>query len=250
MRARCSTYGPKPTGRPRSRGTRSSARSCWPRGPSPTWRPLPAPDSRFSRSSTASRRAATTDTGWWWCGGRRRRQARACSSISAPSRSSTQTSSGRANVRPREATSMRSSARSMGAIVGLFLAVVVASSLGPSAPAHAVEIVQYFPVTPPDVPPAFPETGWRIRYEILPQLTHGYGGAAVWEIQSVEFMRGYTETGEQDWIKVLNNLALVEIYVPYYDGYEIWDVQGLSGFVPTSAAFVPGAGVLSATLQP
>ena len=145
---------------------------------------------------------------------------------------------------------MRSSARSLGAIVGLFLTVVVVSSLGPSAPAHAVEIVQYFPVTPPDVQPAFPETGWRIRYEILPQLTHGYGGAAVWELQSVEFMRGYTETGEQDWIKVLNNLALVEIYVPYYDGYEIWDMQGLSGFVATSAAFVGGAGLLSAALQP
>jgi hypothetical protein len=146
--------------------------------------------------------------------------------------------------------SMRSSARSIGAIVGLFLTVVVAS-LGPSAPALAVEIVQYFPVAAPDVLPAlFPDTGWRIRYEILPQLTHGYGGAAIWELQSVEFMRGYTETGEQDWIKVLSNLALDEMYVPYYDGYEIWDMQGLSGFVPASADFIRGAGVLSATLQP
>ena len=76
----------------------------------------------------------------------------------------------------------------------------------------------------------------RIRYQILPQLTHGYGGAAIWELQSVEFMRGYTEAGEPDWIKVLSNLALVEMYVPYYDGYELWDIQGLSGFVRASAA--------------
>ncbi len=128
--------------------------------------------------------------------------------------------------------------------------VVVMACLGPAGPAHAVEIVQYFPVTPPGAPPAPAETGWRIRYQILPQLTHGYGGAAIWELQSVEFMRGYTEAGEPDWIKVLGNLALVEMYVSYYDGYEIWDMQGLSGFVPASAAFVPGAGLLSATLQP
>ena len=146
---------------------------------------------------------------------------------------------------------MRSSARSIGAIVGLLLTVVVAAALGPSGPAHAVEIVQYFPVAAPDVLPAlFPDTGWRIRYEILSPLTHGYGGAAVWEIQSVEFMRGYTVTGEQDWVKVLNNLALAEMYVPYYDGFEIWDVQGLSAFVPASPDFIRGAGVLTATLQP
>lgn len=145
---------------------------------------------------------------------------------------------------------MRSSARSIGAIVGLFL-TVAAAALGPSDPAHAVEIVQYFPVAAPDVLPAlFPDTGWRIRYEILNPLTHGYGGAGVWEIQSVEFMRGYTPSGEPDWVRVLNNLALAEMYVPYYDGFEIWDVQGLSGFVPASPDFIRGAGVLAATLQP
>lgn len=145
---------------------------------------------------------------------------------------------------------MRLSARSSKAIVAWLAMFVVMACLGPSGPAHAVEIVQYFPVTPAGVAPAFPETGWRIRYEILPQLTHGYGGAAVWELQSVEFMRGYTEAGEQDWIRVLNNLALVEIYVPYYDGYEIWDIQGLSGFVQASPDFIRGAGVFTANLQP
>jgi hypothetical protein len=96
--------------------------------------------------------------------------------------------------------------------------------------------------------PVPPETGWRIRYEILPPGTHGYGGAAVWEIGSVEFMRGYTATGEPDWIKVLASLAMVEMYVAYYDGYEVWDVAGLSTFVAASADALPRAGVIGSTL--
>jgi hypothetical protein len=125
------------------------------------------------------------------------------------------------------------------------------ASLGGWAPARAAEIVQYFPVTPPGAPPAPVETGWRIRYEILPSLTHGYGGAAVWEFQSVEFMRGYTPTGDQDWIKILDNLALAEMYVPYYgDGYEVFDLQGFSGFVAASGDFFRNAAVFSFNVQP
>jgi Copper amine oxidase, enzyme domain len=156
------------------------------------------------------------------------------------------TSNGHPNVRPRAAAFPRLATRAVLAAI----VTVVLSSLAPSAPAHAVEIVQYFPVPPPGAPATPPETGWRIRYAILPQLTHGYGGAAVWEIQSVEFMRGYTQTGAQDWVRILNNLALAEMYVPYYDGYEIWDVQGFSGFVEASPTFIRGAGVISASLQP
>ena len=103
---------------------------------------------------------------------------------------------------------MRSSTRSVAAIAVWLTMLVAVSSLVPPGPAQAVELVQYFPATPPGAPPAPPETGWRIRYQILPQLSHGYGGAAVWELQSVEFMRGYNEFGQPDWVKVLNNLAL------------------------------------------
>lgn len=142
-------------------------------------------------------------------------------------------------------TSTRSTARALGAILG-WLSIVVLSL----APAHAGEIVQYFPAAPPGVTPPPPETGWRIRYEILQPLTHGYGGAAVWEIQSVEFMRGYTPAGEPDWIKILSNLALAEMYVPYYDGFEIWDIAGFSGIAQASADYVPGAGVISGSVQP
>jgi copper amine oxidase-like protein len=122
-------------------------------------------------------------------------------------------------------------------------------SLVPAGPARAVEVVQYFPATPPGVSAPPPETGWRIRYEILQPLTHGYGGSAVWELQSVEFMRGYDEFGQPDWVKILNNLALAEMYVPYYEGYEVWDVQGLSTFVYASDAYLPGAGLISASVQ-
>lgn len=68
---------------------------------------------------------------------------------------------------------MRSAARALGAILGWFSVVVLSPALGPSDPAHAVEIVQYFPVAPPGGPTPTPETGWRIRYEILRPLTHG-----------------------------------------------------------------------------
>ena len=145
---------------------------------------------------------------------------------------------------------MRSWARSRRTVVGSLVILVVLAWLPPLGQAHAVEIVQYFPATTPDAPATPPETGWRIRYEILTPLTHGYGGASVWEIQSVEFMRGYTEAGEPDLVRILNNLALAEMYVPYYNGYEIWDVQGFSGFVPASTDFIRGAGVIAATVQP
>ena len=143
----------------------------------------------------------------------------------------------------------RAWARRLRAFAGVSTIVLVAL-WGLPAPGHAFEIVQYFPVSSTGVPPPFPDTGWRIRYGILGPLTHGYGNAAVWEIQSVEFMRGYTVTGDQDWIPVLKNLALVEMYVSYHDGYEIWDMQGISGFVQASPALLPSAGVVSASVQP
>jgi primary-amine oxidase len=145
---------------------------------------------------------------------------------------------------------MRPSPRSVVATAVWLATLAALSWLVPAGPAQAVEIVQYFPAAPVGAPSLPVETGWRIRYQILQPLTHGYGGSAVWELQSVEFMRGYDQLGQPDWVKILNNLALAEMYVPYFDGYEVWDIQGLSGFVPASAAFIPNAGVIRADVQP
>jgi hypothetical protein len=141
---------------------------------------------------------------------------------------------------------MRSSAR----IVSLLSMLIVWLWLSPAPPAHAVEVVQIFPVNLPGTFPQDPQTGWRIRYQVLPGGTHGYGLAQAWEIQSVEFMRGFTETGQPDWIKILNNLAFAEMYVPYYDGLESWDMAEFNSFVPASPDFIPSAGVISAAVQP
>jgi hypothetical protein len=136
-----------------------------------------------------------------------------------------------------------------GAIVALWSigAVILPSGLQPSA--SAAEIVQYFPAVPPGGAPPKAESGWRIKYEVLPSGSHGYGGSSVWEIQSVEFMRGYKLSGEEDWIKILNNLALAEMYVPYYDGYEIHDITDYGfSFVNATAGYIPSAGVISGRL--
>jgi hypothetical protein len=145
---------------------------------------------------------------------------------------------------------MRPSARSVATIAGVLLALVLSAPLTPSGTAHGLEIVQYFPAAPPGLAAPPPESGWRIRYEILAPGTHGYGGSSAWEIQSVDFMRGYTETGEPDWIRILNNLTFVEMYVPYYDGLEILDMAGFASFVPAAADFVPAAGVIGGGIQP
>src|SRR6266436_4422206 len=69
----------------------------------------------------------------------------------------------------------------------------------------ALEIEQYFPVVAAGAQPRR-ETGWKIKYEIL-GTGNKYGGSNVWEIQSVEFMRGFKPPGEENWVKVLTNLA-------------------------------------------
>jgi len=132
----------------------------------------------------------------------------------------------------------------------LLFIIVFLSLLSAGAPnSVAAEVTQYFPAVPPGTPPPRPETGWRIKYEILPSRTHNYGGSAVWEIQSVEFMRGYKLTGEQDWIKILNNLVLAEVYVPYYDGTEIWDIGGhVFDFVQASPEQVASQGIINGRL--
>ena len=81
--------------------------------------------------------------------------------------------------------------RSPATRVSLALLVCAAIGLGfGHSPAAAVELIQYFPAVPAGqtAPPA--ESGWKISWEVLEAGTHAYGGSAVWEIQSVEFMKG------------------------------------------------------------
>jgi hypothetical protein len=113
----------------------------------------------------------------------------------------------------------------------------------------AGEITQYFPAAAAGETAPRPESGWRIKYEILAAGTHNYGGSAVWEFQSVEFMRGYKPSGEEDWIKILNNLVLAEMYVPYYNGMEIWDITGyFFNFVRAKVNYIPHQGIISGRL--
>ena len=114
-------------------------------------------------------------------------------------------------------------------------------------PASSAQITRYFP----DNAAARPETGWRITYDVLKRGVHGYGPAEVLEIQSVEFMRGYNERGEKDWIRVLRNLALTEMYVLYNDGAEFFDISGnTSVFSKSPAIDLPSDGVLWREVRP
>jgi len=110
----------------------------------------------------------------------------------------------------------------------------------------ATEVTQFFPAVAPGQTPPQPESGWRIKYEILPAGSHTYGSSAVWELQSVEFMRGY-KSGQPDWIRILDNLVLAEMYVPYYDGTEIFDIGGsyFFNFVNANSSYIPSRGVIS-----
>lgn len=111
------------------------------------------------------------------------------------------------------------------------LVVALIGLLG-SASAFAEEFEQLFPSTTAGSS-VRAESGWRIRYQVLKKGTHSYGAGEVLEIQSAEFMRGYTSSGQPDWIRVLNNLVLNEMYVVYNDGEEIYDSTNYpSTFVP------------------
>jgi Copper amine oxidase, enzyme domain len=109
---------------------------------------------------------------------------------------------------------------------------IIASAPAPIRSANAGEIVQYFPASPDGQPSPRPESGWRITYSILKPSSIGncigveqdYGCAEVLELQGVEFMRGYKPSGEEDWIRVLNRLALAELVVVYNSGFTMWDV--------------------------
>src|SRR5262245_28166178 len=96
----------------------------------------------------------------------------------------------------------------------------------PAAPAHAVELTQYFPAVPEGLPAPRPQSGWKLAWQVREPGSHDYGGSAVWEFQSIRFMKGYNADGSQDWVTVLNRLALAEMYVPYHQGLFFLDISG------------------------
>lgn len=125
--------------------------------------------------------------------------------------------------------------------------------------ALAVVVEQTFPASPVGQPKLKAESGWRINYDILAPGTHSYGRSAVFHISSVEFMRGYKSNGDPDWIKILNNLAMAEMYVPYNDGTFILDIYGRShfglpvlipfSFVTARPEFLPSFGIISGKIE-
>lgn len=119
--------------------------------------------------------------------------------------------------------------------------VIVFSFTGLNLDARAGEITQYFPVDADGSVSTNPESGWRLKWEVLERDTHSYGGSAVLEIQSVEFMKGYKDDGSEDWIKILNNLVLAEMYVPYNDGSTaFYDISGFNfDFIPAKLEQLP-----------
>ena len=110
----------------------------------------------------------------------------------------------------------------------------------------AAEITQFFPAVPMGQAELPPESGWRLKWEVLPPNS-GYGSSQVLEFQSIEFMKGTKDDGEQDWITVLNHLAMVEMYVPYSDGPHFLDISAQNGYMLLPQAhYLPKSGVISA----
>ena len=124
-------------------------------------------------------------------------------------------------------------------------------ALGVGGMAKGAEITHLFSVDPASGAPSGPESGWRIKWEVLGKGTHHYGDSAIWEFQSIEFMKGRKDDGSEDWIKVLNNLALVEIYVPYNDGMTaFFDISTHPfNFLEALPEYLPAGGSVAAKVE-
>jgi hypothetical protein len=118
-----------------------------------------------------------------------------------------------------------------------------------------------FPMAPPGKPQLKPQSGWRITYKIYPlssdveqPAVNPYGGSRVWRITGVEFMRGYKDAAgtQPDWIRVLDDLVLTDMHVPYNDGQtEFHDISDLSfGFVRPGASNLPEIGCYDCSVLP
>ena len=113
----------------------------------------------------------------------------------------------------------------------------------------AAQITQLFPAVPADESVPRADSGWRIRWEVLPPES-GYGRSEVLEFQSIEFMKGLRDDGTQDWITVLDHLAMVEMYVPYSNGPYFMDINAQDGYIlPARADYLPKSGVVSAAIE-
>jgi Cu2+-containing amine oxidase len=138
----------------------------------------------------------------------------------------------------------------------LICAVACLGVLTGSPEARAEEIIQYFPVTVRGEPPAKRESGWRINWRILPTAKdkvaqHGYGRAAVWELQGIDYMKGYRPDGSEDWVRILNRMALAEMYVPYNQyKQEFFDITNYDFHMTRpNPSFFPKAGIVSARIH-
>ena len=116
---------------------------------------------------------------------------------------------------------------------------------------HATELTQFFPAVPDGQTAPQPESGWRISWRMLEPHSHQHtiGESHILEFTSIEFMRG-TVDGTEDWITVLSNLTMVEMYVLYNDGTAFFDI----GEVGASALearpdYLPQSGVVSAKIE-
>lgn len=124
----------------------------------------------------------------------------------------------------------------------------LAGTTGSAAP---TEFTQFFPAVPDGQTAPPRRSGWRLRWDVLEPRTHAYGGSAILEFQSIEFLKGFKADASDDWIKILNNLALVEMYVPYNDvgRTAFFDISGFNfGLLPARQDYLPKHGVTSARI--
>jgi len=140
-----------------------------------------------------------------------------------------------------------SSLKVIGKIWRLYLYVATLLLVLP-ATASAGQITQYFPVSQSDRTAVVKQSGWRIKWQVLESGSHNYGGSAIWQFDSIEFMKGKLADGTEDWIKILNNLAMAEMYVPYNDGETaFFDIQGFSfGLIKIKPSYITRIGVIGA----
>jgi len=147
------------------------------------------------------------------------------------------------------------------ALLALAVGCWAALGAGTATPACAQQLTQYFPAVPDGQPAPRAESGWKISWLVRQPGTHDYGGSAVWELRDIRFMKGYHADGSEDWVTVLNRLAMAEMYVPYHEGTYFLDVSGgvlgsdgkLQAFhfpmIKASEEYLPKHGVVRATLH-
>ena len=116
---------------------------------------------------------------------------------------------------------------------------------------RATELTQLFPAVPDGQTVPEVESGWRISWRMLEpnEQQHTIGNSHILEFTSIEFMRG-TIDGREDWITVLSNLTMVEMYVLYNDGTNFLDI-GEVGVRALEARpeYLPQSGVVSAKIE-